>query len=296
MFEQHPEPHSAVQYSRIEDTTSHGSVVEHVRRVQQRRCRSFVTNRKYFPDRSAATRHYVKSDNMPEVVQRTLLRMPSIWDTGPREQELELMTSWDQAKTYMANRFVANVQVHVKTHLERRIKKRLSASLVSTSFDVAYNYVFAKGDPPDHQGDKSVCDVLAARLRGLKLITADGFCLPAREKVPVDIMLFHFELAFDAGSAFQPFPLANTVSRVHARVDERIYDKLTVGILEAPSFQEFVKKGSNLRVSARSGRNILFVVFDARVRPRKRLSESKTKEKSKNPSREERPKNRVVRK
>lgn len=184
----------------------------------------------------------LKSDNMPEVVQRTLLRMPSIWDTGPREQELELMTSWDQAKTYMANRFVANVQVHVKTHLERRIKKRLSASLVSTSFDVAYNYVFAKGDPPDHQGDKSVCDVLAARLRGLKLITADGFCLPAREKVPVDIMLFHFELAFDAGSAFQPFPLANTVSRVHARVDERIYDKLTVGIPEAPSFQEFVKK------------------------------------------------------
>ena len=182
------------------------------------------------------------STNTPEVVKNTLSRLPSIWDIGPSDNELKLMSTWDQAKTYMANRFVANVQVHVKTHLEIRIKRKLRASLVSTSFDVAYNYIFASGEPPVHQEDKSVCDALAARLRKLKLVNNDGFTLPKREKVPVDIMLFHFELAFDAGATFQPFPLANTVSRVHARVDERIYDHLITGIHDAPSFQEFVRK------------------------------------------------------
>ena len=178
----------------------------------------------------------------PPVVAAVLRDHPGLWDLGPRGNELAVLSSWDQAKTYIANRFVANVQVHVKAHLEKRVKRFVRESLVSTPPDEAMKIIFANGDPPVDQQDKTFCDSVMTRLRGLKLLDRDGFVLPKKQKVPVDVMMLHFELAFRESSVFQPLPMATTVTRVHARVCERIYQGLTRSVPECPSFDAFVRK------------------------------------------------------
>lgn len=178
----------------------------------------------------------------PAVVAAVLRDHPRLWDLGPQSHELAVLSTWDQAKTYIANRFVANVQVHAKTHLETRLKRAVRESLVDTPSDEAMKYIFADGDPPADPRDKQLCDTVATRLRGLKLLDRDGFTLPKRQKVPVDVLMLHFELAFRESSVFQPLPMATTVTRVHARVCERIYRGLTSSLPEAPSFDAFVSK------------------------------------------------------
>ena len=181
-------------------------------------------------------------NTMPPVVAATLRENPRLWDMGPRKDELSILSTWDQAKTYIANRFIANVQVHVKSHLERRLKRAIRRSMVDTPSDIAMKYLFDRGKPPTNEGDKTLCDAMATRLRSLKLLNEDGFVLPKRQKVPVDVLLLHFELAFCEETGFQPLPMSNTVSRIHSRVCERIYGNLTRSLPECPSFDEFVKK------------------------------------------------------
>lgn len=183
-----------------------------------------------------------EKDNRIKVVLDTVVRHPKILELGPSEKELKLKCDWDQAKTYIANTFIGNVQVHVKEHLEARVRRKIRTSLMSTSYDAAIAYIFLGGDRPENETDILFCDSMIAKLRSMSLLSNNGFVIPKKQKVSLDVLMFHFELAFEEGSVFQPFPLANTVSRVHARVDSRIYSMLTKDIPRAPTFDTFVRQ------------------------------------------------------
>ncbi|AUF82525.1 hypothetical protein TetV_443 [Tetraselmis virus 1] len=169
-------------------------------------------------------------------------RYPSLLRLGPSDEEISLMSSWDQAKTYIANRFVANVQVHVRSHLQRRIKKSLRSRINNTENDVAMKYVFSDGTAPEDSEDREHCERMKTRLYALKLLSRDGFTLPKREKVSPDMMLLHFDLCKEEIASFQPLPMATTLSRCHARICERVYGTLTKGMPNVPEFSSLVRE------------------------------------------------------
>ena len=167
----------------------------------------------------------------PAFVTRVLEAYPQLSALMPTPEELGVLSSWNQAKKFILDKYLVSVAMHVRTHFLKRLKRHIRSVLVGNEDAKCevFKYIWGSKTEVDNV-NREVADRVIERLKHIgawssadnapDTSTSDG---SEKSALNPGLMQWHLELCLSDTSTCQPFPLANLVSRGYHRVDREVF-------------------------------------------------------------------------
>jgi hypothetical protein len=156
------------------------------------------------------------------IVKDTLDANPSLMSMMPEWKQLAggKLLMWDNAVKYISNKMAGCIKNHVLVHIVSRIKQVLRKSCIDVDRSLE-----AFIDGKDMSEELPLSDWMQIVQLRRKLGTDDGKTVEQPEKITMELLRLHFELAEEL-QTFSPFPVS-TLSRTYHIIDDRICQALT---------------------------------------------------------------------
>ena len=164
---------------------------------------------------------------LPERVATPLPIVQAVRDANPHLQKLipdwrhlsgGMLSMWDNAVKYIANKYAGAIKNHVMVHLVARLKHKLRSESLEPNLAIQ---ALMEGGMEDELllQDRWLVDGMRQRL-GVK----EGEAVTTPEVLKKDMLVWHFELCQERQS-FSPFPVAGLTRSYHL-IDDRICEGL----------------------------------------------------------------------